>query len=901
MSAITPVEQERLREQLESARDDIRRRRSEMEAEAGRVLRSWRTARKINQDTLAAQACMTDAVVRRVEKGDYGATPEPLIEAVRGLGGPFRELREFAQRVRQLQADQKQIDKLLTRKTLPDTIAILADGEVAVAGRIKPAVVPRPPALFVGRRHELSTLEGLLSHGRLVTVTGPGGIGKTALCLHFAHTQPVVLAGPWFVDLSAIGPGEPVLPMVARLILDEDEDCAELADDDEAATVLGAAIGGVAALVVFDNCEHLLAETVRAVTRLLDACPGVRVLATSREPLHLPDESVMTLGPLSVPGDQGPVRDETKADTGEAVELFTLLLGKARGDTVGLRPQDAVTVADLCRQLDGIPLCIELAAARARTLSLSDIADSVGRSLAVLSGGRRDRPRHQAIEATIGWSWDLLAADEQRALSRLSTLAVPFTFGCGAAMASDDEASAERLVAALADKSLLSQEVDEAGDSRLRILQVVRSFAAGRLSDADRTDAVRGLMSWALKQMQYDELELQRPDVVERITAHLPVIRAALEQSEDTPADQVRLALAIWVYWMVASMLSYGCQFLAKALDDGIGLTPFERGRALGALAELLRNQWDFTAAIEASRKSIEIRRGLNDPVQLRYALIGLLGTLLSAVRVDDAEQCLAEIDEIPGEMHESSLADLNITRAIYCAFRNDAQRSVQLLLDTLQIFERANLQVGATVGLHQLSSAYRITGDFEGSLRAAIEGDQLYGDEMGHRFRDVITLDLAASYQALGRHQEALDVLDSRPLEDPSLSTMRAHMLALRAMAASAAAPSAAAALLLQHPDEFAESPLQLIMAAGEIAFQHGAYESAALLLGVHESLWREVPQIEVGPPGLGLRSGLAAKLPDAELGTLIAQGAEIDAGHAVDFGTGILKELAATADLTS
>ena len=176
-------------------------------------------------------------------------------------------------------------------------------------------------------------------------------------------------------------------------------------------------------------------------------------------------------------------------------------------------------MAELCRALDGIPLCIELAAARARTLPVSDIAASVGRGLAILSGGRREIPRHQAIEATISWSWNLLEPDEQRALSRLAILTAPFTFRCGAIVAHEEIDRGERLVATLADKSLVSREMGESGDGRFKVLGVVRNFAIMQLSPAGRQYAARQLMYWALDIIQPNETEFQQADTIERLDA----------------------------------------------------------------------------------------------------------------------------------------------------------------------------------------------------------------------------------------------------------------------------------------------------------------------------------------------------------------------------------------------
>lgn len=885
-----------------TAREDLRRRRVEVMLEAGSLLRTWRETHRIQQQDLAALACVSPTVVRRIEKGDYESPPpQSLLAALGRQQGPVRELKELARDYERLQGEQKRIDKLLTRKTLPDTVELFtsADGRTVLAG-LKPAALPRAPSLFVGRHREMDALDQLLDHHRLVTVVGPGGIGKTALCLRFAATRSAAPSGPWFADLSQLRPGEPVLPLLARLILDEDGGGGDVGDPDEVTARFGAVFGRMPALLIFDNCEHVLTEAAEAVSRLLDVCPGIRVMATSREPMHLPDESVMTVGPLPVTGGKTLEDGLSAAPPGDAVELFTRLLARARGEQAAPRTPDAAVVT-LCRQLDGIPLCLELAAARARTMPLNDIAESMGRGLAILSGGRRDLPRHQAITATIGWSWDLLPGDEQRALSRLAVLTVPFTFRCGAEIASEDLHAGESIVAALADKSLLSQEAADPDEGRFRILSVVRNFAVARLSAADRQDAIRNLMSWALRMTQIDEVAVQQPDVVERLDAAFPLIREALELSEDAPADQVRLALAIWQYWHVRSSSSYGGKFLAKAYDENVALSPRERGRALGALANLRGYQGDMAGSIEASKKSIEIRREIGDPTQLRYGLINLLGTSLQARRLLDAERCLSEIDEIPGEIEPSAQADLNVMRATFYVHHGDTRQAMQLLEDACELYAREKLELGLGACLQIMSLAHRVAGDFEASLQAAVKARELIGQAFGPAFEGELTVIAAAAYQALGKQEDVLIVLDGAPADEHVRPSTRAHALALRAMAASAAAPSAAATFLIPHVKLFASHAegvnlaIYLVMAVQEIAYQSGEYQRAARLLGLHDRLSRETGEVDPGPPFPDSWSRLKNHLGEPELPELIADGAKVEPDQAVDLAAGILSDLAA------
>jgi hypothetical protein len=262
---------------------------------------------------------------------------------------------------------------------------------------------------------------------------------------------------------------------------------------------------------------------------------------------------------------------------------------------------------------------------------VSDVTASVRRGLAMLSGGRREVPRHEAIEPTISWSWNLLEPDERQALSRLAIVTAPFTFRCGAIVAHDDLEHGERLLAALADKSLVSRETGESRDPRFKILGVVRNFAIRQLNPEGRHHVTRRLMYWALNFIYPNEPDFQHPGTIARLDAEFAVLRIALEGNEQSPADQVRLAVEIWPYWHIRSLSRYGCRFLAKARHEDTPLTLAERGRALGILANLLAYQGRHPESVAAAQRSVHVLCDLGDPAQLRHGLLTLLGCLIEA------------------------------------------------------------------------------------------------------------------------------------------------------------------------------------------------------------------------------------------------------------------------------
>jgi len=316
----------------------------------------------------------------------------------------------------------------------------------------------------------------------------------------------------------------------------------------------------------------------------------------------------------------------------------------------------------------------------------------------------------------------------------------------------------------------------------------------------------------------------------------------------------VRLAVAIWPYWHIRSLSAYGCWFLAKAREEGTPLLPAERGRALGILANLLAYQGHYADSIDASRRCVQVLRDLGEPTQLRHGLLTLLGCLIEARRFDEADPCLAEIATIPGPARLSALGDLNVRQGLLCLHRDDPHRASLLLTEAARCFgiERMTLAHGFCLGY--LSVAQRRAGDLDGSLRTALDARELLRGRFGPSYEAEVTVGLAAAYLAAGRQEEALITLDDMPADGQIRPQTRVHSLVLRAMAASAAAPSAAAAFVLSHIGEFAsgsdEQTMLLIRATQEIAYRSGAYENAALLLGVLGRLGSDIQDVEVGLP---------------------------------------------------
>jgi predicted ATPase/class 3 adenylate cyclase/DNA-binding CsgD family transcriptional regulator len=480
-----------------------------------------------------------------------------------------------------------------------------------------PANLPAQVSSFIGREVELAAVRALVDASRLVTLTGAGGAGKTRLGLQVAAgLLDGAGDGVWFADLAPLREADLVAVTVADVLGVRLEPGRPVAD-----TVAGA-VGGRSLLVVLDNCEHVIGACAKLADALLRSCPNLALLATSREPLGIDGERVYRVPSLRTPADgddPGAIR---------ASEAVRLLADRAAAQGVPLAGGEpaAQAAGRICRRLDGIPLAIELAAARLRVMPAAELDARLDERFALLTGGSRAAlPRQQTLRAMVDWSWELLTSPERVVLARLSVFAGGFGLAAAEAVAADPDVLAGEVaghLGALVDKSLVQFDDAGAGPGRYRLLETVRRYAAGQL-DA-QGPAVADTARTAHRDHYLMLAEAAAPQLVaadqaqwlDRLDAELGNLRAAIAISlaQLDPAPGLRLATSLRLFWRVRGHAAEGADALRALLDaPGAQGATLPRARALAAAANLFDTTGGFAIAGDYRQEALAIADAAGD------------------------------------------------------------------------------------------------------------------------------------------------------------------------------------------------------------------------------------------------------------------------------------------------
>ncbi|HXW47593.1 MAG TPA: adenylate/guanylate cyclase domain-containing protein, partial [Streptosporangiaceae bacterium] len=503
-----------------------------------------------------------------------------------------------------------------------------------------PNNLPAPVDSFVGRQMELAEIAEAIRADRLVTLTGPGGSGKTRLALEVAAALvPAFADGVWFVALAAIGDGTRLAEAVARVLRVSDVAGEAIAD------TLANWLGDRDLLLILDNCEHVVNAARGLCQRLLPACGRLRILATSREFLDVRGEHAMQTPPLALPA------DPALAPLSDAVQLF---LARARAGAPSFRPDDADlgTVVQVCRRLDGLPLAIELAAVRLRAMSLSQLAARLDDQFwRLTAGGRAEIPRQRTLETVVAWSYDLLSEPEQHVLARLAVFPDHFTLEMAEAVVSDppvDEPDVLDIVSRLVGKSLVAT-VNAPDGLRYQLLEMLRQYGRDRLTE--RGDAARfqqRLLGWAMSGIEELESVIRTPaqdDALRAATINAVTYRAAMDWAAAHGQHRAALRIASMVPLThhrgdrraeILKQLSQADP--AGQLDDAAA------GHAWAAVSNLAFEQNDWPPALQA---------GANATQHFQAAGLPRLAAWARYIRAHSAWGAgqLAEVDRLIGEV----------------------------------------------------------------------------------------------------------------------------------------------------------------------------------------------------------------------------------------------------------
>src|SRR5829696_7495327 len=486
-----------------------------------------------------------------------------------------------------------------------------------------------PRTSFVGREREILEVKRTLSATRLLTLTGTGGSGKTRLALEVARDLVGSYAdGVWLVELAPLSEPGLVAQEVARALGAQEqpgrpllESLLDTLDDKEM-------------LLLLDNCEHLIDAVASLTITFLDSCPRLRVLATSRERLGVTGELTWLVPPLSVPG----AGDTLPVEELEGYESARLFADRASKGHPGfeLTPENARAVSQVCTRLEGIPLAIELAAARVGIPSAGQIFERLDHSLKLLTGGgRTEDHRHRTLRATLDWGYELLDEPEQALFGRLSAFAGGFTLEAAESVGARGEGMEEEdvleLLTMLVDKSLVVAEESWERGARYRLLEPVRQYAREQLDASGEAEAIGSRYAeFFLALAEEAEPELKGPRQVEwldRLETEHDNLRAALSGSLGRGVDLgPRMAGALCLFWYTRGYLSEGRTYLeAVARSDMVPARA--RARALDGLGWIAEPQGDYERARTAYEESLELYRRSGDKKGVANAL-GDLGSL---------------------------------------------------------------------------------------------------------------------------------------------------------------------------------------------------------------------------------------------------------------------------------
>ena len=584
-------------------------------------------------------------------------------ELVRGQLPPGVEVRDMGEwRLRDLSRPERIYQLIIPE--LPTTFPPLR-GLDAIRTNL-----PAQLTSFVGREKEIAAIKALITTHRLTTLTGPGGTGKTRLSLQVAaELLDSFLGGIWFVEFAPLSdPAFVIQTVLTTFGLREEPGFSTF-------ETLTNYLRERKPLLILDNCEHLIEAAAQLAERLLEACPNLRILVSSREALGIPGEAAYRVPSLSIPDVRRLPPFESFREY-EAVRLFTDR-AKTTLSAFAITQENATAVAQICARLDGIPLAIELAAARVRMLKVEQIAEHLDDRFRLLTGGSRTAlPRQQTLRALIDWSYDLLSEPERTLLMRLSVFSGGWTLEGAESVCSDQLSVNSKqslptehqllntdvldLLTQLVNKSLVIVDSDDGPETRYRMLETIRQYSRDKLFESGSAEQVRDQHLLYFTQLcERAEPEFTAPDQVrwmDRLEAELDNLRTAIEWSlERDTLLGLRLAGALRWFWITHDHIRDGVEQLDQLLSQPQSQRRTAiRAKALATYSEVVNYTDDNVLPITLAEESLSIYQELEDPYGIADSLLALAGGYFQDLEKSRKliEQSLAlydELDDKPG------------------------------------------------------------------------------------------------------------------------------------------------------------------------------------------------------------------------------------------------------------
>jgi predicted ATPase/DNA-binding SARP family transcriptional activator len=575
-----------------------------------------------------------------------------------------------------------------------------------------------PTALtpVIGRRQELAEIDRLLETPtcRLLTLTGPGGIGKTRLALQAAAEHVGLFAnGVWFVELAVLSDPALVPQAIAAALRFQVQASHSLSD------LLINFLKSREVLLIMDNCEHLIAACAQLAETLLRACPTLYMVATSREPLNIPGEMSWPVPPLPT-ADPRQIQSPADLLNFDAAQLF-VVRATAAAPSFAVADSNVVSITQICHDLDGLPLAIELAAARVDNLPIEQIAARLDDRFDLLTHGYRTAlPRHQTLRATIDWSHDLLSDHERTVFHRLSVFAGSWSIEAAEALCTDQEIEASEvldLLSQLVDKSLISLEGPSA-EPRYRMLETIRQFAREKMIESGEEAPLRQQhLDYYVRLAERAERELVGPDQfawLDRLEAEFDNIRSALDWSLITKVESgLRLAGALRWFWVNSLHLRESSDYFAlllQPLTSGVESLPI-RAKALAVQSELMNWRNEIAQSQQLAEESLALCRAVGDEHAETLALL-MLGEALSLQgQKDEAHQLFERCLTLNRARHDQiRVAEALRWLAVHVL---NGPRRAETLEEAQAIFRAHSHWVGLALTLNELTILAIWRGDY--------------------------------------------------------------------------------------------------------------------------------------------------------------------------------------------